>query len=181
MGPLYCRRPCRGPTKDYVRCIEVNAKVTKVKFPVVKAVWQICASGSRGNHSWATLLCQVTVTWLHYYCNTFLQWLIISLTDAAKTGTVVGLFGYPRKASIHCKDKLPKFRNKYSQKRKIGVSVPISTFMRLWAIYMFLWFGGLPILEEEIYRPILGLCKSLTYTWMLKLGLRPRYSQKRNT
>ena len=73
------------PTKDYVRCIEVNAKVTKVKFPVVKAVWQICASGSWGNHRWATLLRQVKVTWLHYFYNTFLQWLVIALTDAAKT------------------------------------------------------------------------------------------------
>jgi hypothetical protein len=39
----------------------------------------------------------------------------------------------------------------------------------------------LPILLEEICRPILGLYKSLTDTWMWKLGRRPRYSQKRNT
>ncbi len=38
---------------------------------------------------------------------------------------------------------------------------------------------GLPILLEEICRPILGLYKSLTDAWMLKLGLRLRLFPKR--
>ncbi len=39
---------------------------------------------------------------------------------------------------------------------------------------------GLPVLLEEICRLILGIYKWLKDTWMWKLGLRPRYSQKRN-
>ncbi len=40
---------------------------------------------------------------------------------------------------------------------------------------------GLSILLKEICGPILGIFKPLTNTWMWKLGLRPRNSQKRNT
>ncbi len=76
---------------------------------------------------------------------------------------------------VHYKDKMPKIWNKYSQKRNIGISVPIATFTCLWAPMM-----GLPFLLEEICGLILGIYKSLTDKWMLKLGQRPRNSKKRN-
>jgi hypothetical protein len=79
----------------------------------------------------------------------------------------------------HCKDKMPKIWNKYSQKRNIGASVPISTFICLWA-NLYIPTMELPFLLEEICGPILGIYKSLIDTWMWRLGLRPRNSQKRN-
>ncbi len=62
----------------------------------------------------------------------------------------------------HCKDKIPNSQNKYSQKRNIGISVPISTFMRLWAIYIFPRSVCLFCWRKYEDRSWEGLYKSLT-------------------
>ncbi len=85
---------------------------------------------------------------------------------------------------IHCKFKIPKFGNKYSQKRNIGVSVPISTVMRLWVTYIFPRSVYLFFWRKYVDRSWDYMNRSQTHewdTWMWKLGLRPRYSKKRNT
>ncbi len=81
---------------------------------------------------------------------------------------------------LHCKDTIPKIQNKYSQKRNCAATVSISTFMCLWAIYIFPRSICL-FCCRKICGPILGIYIMLTDTWMWKLGLWPRNSQKRNT
>jgi hypothetical protein len=71
---------------------------------------------------------------------------------------------------LHCKDKMPKIWNKYSQKRNIGVSVPMSKFMCLWAIYIFP--GSVHIFHCSRIGPILKIYKSLTDIWVQELGDR---------
>ncbi len=80
-----------------------------------------------------------------------------------------------------------RFPFKYSQKRKcyfqnriIMFCLPVPRLIDLWEIYI---FPGLVCLFccREICGLILGIYKSLTDTWMWKLGLRPRNSQKRNS
>ncbi len=66
---------------------------------------------------------------------------------------------------LHCKEPILEIRNIYSQKRNCATTVPISTFMCLWAIY-FIPTVDLPILLQEICGQILGIYKSLTDTWM---------------
>ncbi len=40
---------------------------------------------------------------------------------------------------LHCKEPIPNIRNKCSKKRDCAATVPISTFICLWAIYIFSW------------------------------------------
>jgi hypothetical protein len=69
-----------------------------------------------------------------------------------------------------------EIRNKYSQKRICAATVPIPTLMFLWAIYIFPWSACL-FCCLKIGGPnvgILYICRSLTDTWMWKLGLKSR-------
>ncbi len=52
---------------------------------------------------------------------------------------------------------IPKIRNKYFQKRNCVASVPISTFMCLWAIYTYIPTIGRLFCSWKICGPILGI------------------------
>jgi hypothetical protein len=54
-----------------------------------------------------------------------------------KSKIILKLWSWMLSAAPTLQRQIPKFRNKYSRKRNIGVLVPISTFMRLLTIYIF--------------------------------------------
>ncbi len=66
--------------------------------------------------------------------------------------------------------------NVFPEKELRGPSPP--TFICLRAKYIYcIFLGSVHIFScSRLSRPIAGICKSLTDTWMWKLGLRPRNS-----
>jgi hypothetical protein len=64
---------------------------------------------------------------------------------------------------LHCKEPIPKIRNKYSQKKKLCAHSP-NFHIHVSVSDLYIPTIDLPILLQEICGPILGIYKSLTNT-----------------
>ncbi len=108
-----------------------------------------------------------------------LAWLCTTGANSSK-GTVEGLAESCPAFSCTAKYTIPKIRNKYFQKRNCAATVPIATFMLLWATHIFPRSVCL-FCCRKIGGPNMGTYRSLKDTWMWKLELRPRNSFSGNT
>ena len=161
----YCRAVAKSLRGTNVKTdnfsIFLNLRFPKHKFQVAACPWLLLFS---------LLLLFLLLLLLLMLLATFTTAFIDDRINPAKQNCYV----------VHCKDKMPKIWNKYSQKRNIGASVPISTVMCLWANYifsrwvcLFCWRKYVDQSWEYINRSQIHECGN----W---LGLRPRSSQKRN-
>ncbi len=64
-------------------------------------------------------------------------------------------------------------------RKELHSTVPIPTLIFLWAIYMYIPLICRPILLQENMWTNVGIYRSLTETWMWKLGLQQRNSFSR--
>ncbi len=65
--------------------------------------------------------------------------------------------------SLHCKEPIPKIGKKYSQKSNCAATVPISTFMYLWSIYIFPWSICLLCCRKYVDRSWENINRSQTH------------------
>ncbi len=146
-----------------------------MNFMVIKTYWcarQRCKEGSREAATWKLVRDAQRVALFHSLLKTYR----CSPEHTANEGpariqyTVNVWFPFMYYQKCNC----------YFQNRIIMFCLPVPTLIYLWEICI---FPGSVCLSccREICGSFLGIYKSLTDTWMWKLGLRLRNSQKRNT
>ncbi len=110
----------------------------EAEFMNVQFGWGFCAySWEFSGHEISVYNAYITKPVSNYFCSSINRGDPIFTSKNSASDLLWAHLYIVQCVHVHCKDKIPKFRNKYYQKRNIGVLVPISTFMRLWAIYIF--------------------------------------------